>query len=116
MELFLPDTVKTVLLGLFAIALVLAGLARAFPHVGWLKVFRFPVIQLSEEERQRRRRSANRMTALEIMIAGLALPLLYLFSTVMMFNDFETIPTIVVGACSVLCIALGIWLFARNRE
>lgn len=43
------------------------------------------------------------------------LPLLYLLSTVMMFNEPETVPLIIVGACSVLCIVLGIWLFVRNR-
>lgn len=32
-----------------------------------------------------------------------------------MFNEIETIHVIVVGACSVTCIAFGIWLFVRNR-
>jgi hypothetical protein len=93
----------------------LSGLSRALPHVAWLQVFRLPVIQMSEEEKARRRRSANRMTALEIVIVGLALSLLYLVSTVMLFNESKTIPMIIVTACSILCITLGIWIFVRNR-
>ena len=115
MERFLPDTVKAILLGLIVIAFALSRLARALPHVGWLRVFRLPVIQMSEEERARRRRSANRMAALEIVVAGLALPLLYLVLTVMFFNEPRTMPTIIVTASSILCLALGIWIFARNR-
>lgn len=115
MDAFLPDPVKAILLGLIAIAFGLGWVARAHPSVHWLQVFRLPAVQMSEEQRARRRRIANRLAALEIIVAGLALPLLYVLSTVMMFNNFKTIPTIIVTACSVSCIALGIWLFVRNR-
>jgi hypothetical protein len=102
METFLPDTVKAILLGLIVIAFALARLARALPHVAWLQVFRLPVIQMSEEQRARRRRSANRLAGLEIIVAGLALPLLYFVSTIMLFNEPKTPPTIIVTACSLL--------------
>jgi hypothetical protein len=115
METFLPDTVKVILFGLIVITFALSRFAHAFPHVAWLQFFRLPVIQMSDEERARRRRSANRLTALEIILAGLALPLLFLFSTVMLFNEPKTIHMIIVTACSILCIALGIWIFVRNR-
>jgi hypothetical protein len=115
MEVFLPDTVKAILLGLIAIVFALAWLARRLPHVAWLRIFRLPVVQMSEEERVRRRRSANRLAALEMVFAGLALPLLYFVSTVMFFSEPKTGPTIIVSACSILCIALGIWIFVRNR-
>jgi hypothetical protein len=114
MEAFLPDTVKAILLGLIAIAFVLNRLSRRLPHVAWLQVFRLPVMQMSEEQRARRRRSGNRMAALEIVVAGLVLPLVYFLSTIMFFSEPKTIPTIIVTACSVLCIALGIWIFVRN--
>lgn len=115
METFLPDSVKAILLGAIAIAFVLSRLARALPHVAWLQVFRLPLVQMSEEERERRRRSGNRMAALEIVIAGVALPLVYFISTVMFFNEPGAIPTLIVAACSILCIGLGIWIFIRNR-
>ena len=114
MESFLPDTVKAILLGLIAIVFVLNRLSRRLPHVAWLQVFRLPVIQMSEEQRARRQRSGNRMAALEIVVAGLALPVVYFLSTIMFFSEPKTIPTIIVTACSVLCIGLGIWLFVRN--
>ena len=114
METFLPDSVKAILLGLIAIVFLLSRLARYFPHVGALQVFRLPVIQMSEEQRTKRRRSGNRMAGLEMVLAGIVLPLIYFFSTIMFFSEPKTIPTIIVTACSVLCISLGIWIFVQN--
>jgi hypothetical protein len=114
METFLTDAVKAILLGLIAIVFVLSRLARWFPHVGWLQVFQLPVIQMSEEQRAKRRRLGNRMAGLEMVLAGVVLTLLYFASTIMFFSEPKTIPTIIVTACSVLCIALGIWIFVRN--
>ena len=114
MEMFIPDTVKAILLGLIVIAFALARLARALPHVAWLQIFRLPQLKESEEQRAKRRRSANRLAGLEIVCAGLVLPLLYFVSTVMMFNEPRTIPTIIIMACSVLCVVVGIWVFVRN--
>jgi sterol desaturase/sphingolipid hydroxylase (fatty acid hydroxylase superfamily) len=115
MESFLPDTVKAILLALIAIVFVLNRLSRRLPHVAWLQVFRLPVIQMSEEQRARRRRAGNQMAALEIVLAGLALPAVYFLSTIMFFSEPKTIPTMIVTACSILCIVLGIWIFAWNR-
>lgn len=114
MDDFLPDTVKAILLGLIAIMFVLSRLARRFPHVAVLQIFRLPVIQMSEAELERRRRSGGQMAGLEIVLAGIALPFLYFASTIMSFNEPTTIATIIVTACSLLCIVLGIWIFVRN--
>jgi len=113
-ERFLPDTVKAILLGLIAIVFVLSRLARWFPKVAWLQLLRLPVVQLNEEQRSQRRRSGNRMAGLEIVLAGIMLPLVYFVSTIMFFSEPGTIPMIIVTASSVLCIALGIWIFVRN--
>ena len=115
METLLPDSVKAILLGLIAVVFVLSRLARRFPHVAWLRAFRLPVIQMSEEQRAKRRRSANRMAGLEIVLAGIGLPVVYFASTIMFWSDPQTIPIIIVAACSVLCIAVGVWVFVRNR-
>jgi hypothetical protein len=114
MATLLPDTVKAILLGLIVVAFGLNRLAVAYPHIGWLQAFRLPVRQMSEEERARRRRSANRLAGLEMVIAGLVLPFLYFVPTFMMFNEPKPIPVIIVSACSVICIAVGIWIFVRN--
>ena len=115
METFFPDSVKAILLGLIAIVFVLSRLARALPHISWLQVFRLPVIKMSEEERARRRRAANRMAGLEIFVVGLVLPLVYVVSSIMFFSDPKPVPMMIVSACSILCFALGIWIFVRNR-
>jgi len=115
MEAFLPDTVKVVLVGLMAFAFVLNRLARALPHVAWLQVFRLPVLHLSDEQKAARRRAGNRTAAVELILLGLALPLLYVASTVMLFNDIKTSAMVLVGGCSVICVGLGIWLLVRNR-
>jgi hypothetical protein len=114
-ETFIPDSVKAILLGVIALAFVMARLARAFPDVGWLQVFRLPVRQMSEEQRAKRRRSANRLAGLEIVLAGVVLPFLYFASTFMLFSEPRTVPTIIVTACSLLCIVLGVWVLVRNR-
>jgi hypothetical protein len=116
MEVFLPDDVQTILLGLIAIALVLGGLARKFPHVAWLRIFRLPEPAWSEEEKARRKRAGNRKAAIEIVLVGFALPFLYLLSTVVMFQGVETMAMILVGAGSLSCFVLGTWIFLRNRE
>ena len=114
MDTFLPNSVKATLLGILAIVFVLSRLARWLPHVAWLRVFRLPVIQMSEEQKAKRRRSGNRMAGLEMVLAGVVLPLLYFGSTIMFFNTPQTTPMIIVTTCSVVCIALGIWIFVRN--
>jgi hypothetical protein len=116
MDSFLPDSVKAILLGLIAVVFVLSRLAPRFPDVAWLQVFRLPVRQMSEEEKARRRRRASLMAGIEMILAGLVLPLLYLASKVMMFNEPTTLGLMIVGACSVACMGLGIWVIVRNRS
>lgn len=114
MESFLPDSIKALLLGVLAIGFTLSRLARTFPDVAWLQYFRLPIRQMSEEERERGRRSANRLAGLQIILAGIVLPFLYLVSTVFMFNEPKALALTIVTACSIACIALGVWIFVRN--
>lgn len=114
MEKLFPDSVKAILFGLIAIVFVLSRFAVAFPDVAWLQVFRLPVRQMSDEERARRRRSANRLAGLQIVLAGIILPFLYLVSTVFMFNEPKPLALTIVTACSIACIALGVWIFVKN--
>jgi hypothetical protein len=114
MESFLPDSIKAILLGLIAVVFVLSRLSYRFPEVAWLQHFRLPVRQLSEEEKARRRRRANLMAGIEFILAGLILPLLYLASKVMMFNEPTTLGLVIVGGCSLACIGLGIWFIVRS--
>jgi sterol desaturase/sphingolipid hydroxylase (fatty acid hydroxylase superfamily) len=115
-ETFLSDWAKGVLLAILAVMFSLNWFARKNPEVSWLQAFRLPDPPFAEEEKARRRRIGNQMAGLEIALAGLAIPLLYMAATVMMFNDFKMMTTVIVGLCSVSCIGLGLWLFWRNRS
>jgi hypothetical protein len=115
MEVFLPDPVKLVLLGLLALALGFGGLARALPGVGWLQVFRLPGARVSDEESRQHRRSANRLAAVKIILLGLVLPVLYVLMTFMRFDNLKALPTILVAAASLVCLAIGIAGLVRNR-
>jgi hypothetical protein len=110
----IPPAIKAILLGVIVVAFGLNRLARALPHVGWLQNFRLPTVHLSEEQKARRRRHANRMAGIEMILAGLILPLLYLASKVMMFNEPTTLGLMIVGTCSLACVSLGIWVLFRN--
>ena len=114
MESFLPDSVKAILLGLIAVVFVLSRLATRFPDVPWLQHFRLPIRHLSEEEKARQRRRASLMAGMEMILAGLVLPLLYLAAKVMMFNEPTTLGLVIVGGCSLACIGLGIWFIVRS--
>jgi uncharacterized membrane protein YqjE len=110
----IPPAIQAILLGVIVVVFGLNRLARAFPDVEWLQKFRLPTIELSEEEKARRRRRANLMAGFEIILAGLVLPLLYLASKVMMFNEPTTFGLIIVGSCSLTCLGLGGWVIARS--
>lgn len=112
--MFLSTTVKAILLAVIAAVFGLSRLARAYPDVGWLQMFRLPIRQMSEEERERRRKSGNRMAALQMILAGFILPFLYLASTVFMFENPSTAAMLIVGTLSLLCIGAGVWILARN--
>jgi hypothetical protein len=114
MGIFLPGSVQAILLGLLAVVFVLSRLARRFPHVAWLRVFRLPVIRMSEEQRARRRRAGNRMAGRGMVLVGIVLPPLYIASRIIFFSEPLAAPAIIVTACSVFCISLGVWIFVRN--
>jgi hypothetical protein len=115
MEMLLPDGSETIALGLFAAAILVVWLARRFPDVTWLQPFQLRTFQLTEAQKARHRRAGNRQAALEIMLMGLMLPVLYLLSSLFMFNDPKATPMAIALAGMVVCFGVGIWLFARNR-
>ena len=112
--MFLSTTVKAILLGLIAVVFGLSRLARAYPSVDWLQVFRLPERQMSEEEKARRKRAENRRSGLEIMLAGFVLPLVYFGLGVVFFTEPSGLEIVVIGLLSILSIGGGIWILARN--
>ena len=115
MESFLPDSVKAIVVVLVVVGFVLTSLAPRFPNVAWLQMFRLPVRHISEEEKARQRRRASLMAGIQIILAGLVLPMLYLVSKVMMFDEPTRLGMIIAAACMLACIGVGIWVIVRNR-
>lgn len=89
---------QLVLTGILAVVFGLAFLARRFPDVTWLQVFRFNPPHLREEQR------------------AMVLPLGYIALTVMLFNSFTPAGIALVAAGSLLCSGLGITAIWRNRR
>jgi hypothetical protein len=110
------DRIKLVCGGVFALLVGLSALARRFPHVAWLQVFRYSPPPLSEAEQARMRRRSDVHTGVQFILMGIALPLLYGAATVMFFNDFTIAATTLVLAGSVLCIGLGATAIWRSRR
>src|ERR1041385_3151409 len=107
--MFLSTTVKAILLGLIAVVFGLSRLARVYPSVEWLQVFRLPEREMSEEEKARRKRGENRRAGLEIILAGFVLPLVYFGLGVVFFTEPSGLEIAVVGLLSILFIGGGVW-------
>jgi hypothetical protein len=114
-EAFLPDTVKAILVALIATVIILGLLAKRFPHMAWLQVFRLPENRLSAREQERHRREQNRLAGVEFILLGIGIPLVYLAVTMMFFAEPALGVSLIIGASSVLCIALGIVAIAKSR-
>jgi hypothetical protein len=110
--------VQLVMIGVLAAVFGLSALSRRYPHVGWLQPFRFNWPQLPEEQRERMRRRANVHAGIELILLGFAVPIVYVGSSIMMFNDPTARGLTISIAIAALLIALGItgvWRNARRR-
>jgi hypothetical protein len=107
-------TLQLVLAGLIAMVFGLSALSRRFPDVAWLQAFRYDPPRLSQEQRARMRRRVNIHAGIQLVLAGIVLPMLYVAVTVMFFNDFTTTASALVVTGSLLCISLGLTAIWRN--
>ncbi len=114
MESFLPDSIKMILGAGILGAFVMNRLSYAFPHMEWLRYFRLPAPDISEKEKERRRRGDNRRVAFEMAGLALVLPLLYVGSTIIFFNEPDSLVLRVLCAISVALIGVSVWLFVKN--
>ncbi len=109
-------TIQLVLLGLLGVVFGLAVLARYFPEVNWLQVFRYQGPLLSEEQRARIRQRSNIHAGIELILMGVVLPILYVAGTVMFFNEFTTTGSVLVIAGSALLLGLGVTAIWQTRR
>jgi len=110
--------VQLAIIGVLAGVFGLSALSRRYPHVGWLQPFRFNWPQLPPEQRERMRRRANVHAGIELILMGFAVPIVYVGSSIMMFNDPSVLGLTISVAIAALLIALGItgvWRNARRR-
>ena len=114
MNWFVDDDMKVVF---GFVALVWFGLqyaARRFPEVEWLQALKLP--ELSPRQKRIAERRANFYAGVEFILLGLAIPMGYVALTVMTFNDFERLPTVLVALTSAVCIGIGIFALSRNAR
>src|SRR5919197_3353894 len=93
-----PERLKLALAALIVVVMVLALLGKQYPDVAWLQVFRSPANRLTNEQRTRIRRSQNRLAGVELILAGVIVPLAYFALTVMFFNEPTLGMSVMVGA------------------
>jgi hypothetical protein len=109
-------TFQLALVGLMVVVFGLSALSRRLPDVVWLRAFRFNPPHLSQEQRATMRRRSDVLAGIELILLGIVLPLLYVASTLMFFNDFTGTATTLVLASSFLSIWMGITAIWRNRR
>ena len=109
-----PDFVKVPIMGLIVALFVLVQAARRYPHVEWLRPFYFPD-RRTEAQKQRARHSGNIMAGIQMIGFGLVIPVGYAILDIMMFSTMSRPEMMIVSGCSILCVALGIFVMARAR-
>src|SRR5687768_15470 len=111
-ESFLPESVKMVLMGIVSVVIVLSALAGRMPDVAWLQTFKLQD-KRTEEQKRRARRSANILGGLEMIVAGVALPAVYVIPTVMFFNEPSQRVLLLLGAFSIALIGIGVRVIVK---
>jgi hypothetical protein len=109
-------TVQLALGGLLAVVFGLSALSRRFPHVAWLRSFRYNTPRLSEEQQARIRHRANIHAGIELILLGIVLPLIYIGGSVMFFNSITPLETALVLVGSLVLITLGATAIWRDRR
>lgn len=109
-------TVQLVLVAILAVVFGLSALSRRFPDVAWLQLFRVNRPQLSEEQQARMRQRSDIHAGVEMILMGIALPVVYIGGTVMFFNTPTMLGTVLSLGGAVLLIGLGATAIWRNRR
>ena len=112
----MTSTIQLIVLALLGALFGLSALSRRYPHIGWLQAFHIKRPQLSEEQKARMRRRANIHVAIQFVLLGFGVPVVYLVSTVMMFNDPSTLGLAISGLIGFALIVLGILAIWSNRR
>jgi sterol desaturase/sphingolipid hydroxylase (fatty acid hydroxylase superfamily) len=115
LEAFLPEWAKVAMFCVVATFFVLVWMSRRYPDVGWLAPFRLPALQMTEAQKARHRRTSTIFIALQIMLLGAVLPVLYIMSKMFMFDEPTRLGFGLSMAAGAACIVAGIAILVRNR-
>ena len=110
------STIQLIILSVLGALFGLSALSRRHPHIGWLQAFHIKRPQLSEEQRARMQRRANIHVAIQFTLLGFGVPVVYVASSVLMFNDPSTVGLIISGMIGFALIVLGIIAIWSNRR
>lgn len=110
------ETLQFVAVLLLATVFGLSAAARRYPNITWLSRFSNAFPRLPEEERRKARKRGDFYAGVQLILLGIALPGGYAALTIMTFSSFTTTATVLVGAGSLLCIALGIVAISQSRR
>jgi ABC-type Fe3+ transport system permease subunit len=112
----MTSTIQLIILLVLGVLFGLSALSRRYPHIGWLQAFHIKRPQLSDEQKARRQRRANIHVAIQFILLGFGVPVVYVGSSVMMFNDPSTLGLIISGIIGFALIVLGITAIWSNRH
>jgi hypothetical protein len=102
-ESLFPDFVKVPIMVLVAALLLAPWAARRYPHVEWLQKLKLPDKRM-EAQKRKARQTDNFLTGVQLIGFGLLFP-----------PGYAVTEMLIVGAASVLCIGLGIFVIVRAR-
>jgi hypothetical protein len=112
----MKSTIQLITLIVLGALFGLSALSRRYPHIGWLQAFHIKWPQLSEVQRARMQRRANIHAAIQFILLGFGVPVVYVASSVMMFNDPSTVGLTISGIIGFALIVLGIVAIWNNRR
>ena len=112
----MTQTIQLIVLVFLGALWGLSALARRNPQVRWLQPFNIKWPQLSEAQKDRMRRRSNILAGLKFVLLGFGVPVMYVASSVMMFNDPTTLGLTISGACGLALIVVGLVAIWQNRR
>ena len=112
----MTETIQLIILGFLGVLFGLSALSRRYPHIGWLQAFHIKRPQLTDEQKARMQRRANIHVALKFILLGFGVPVVYVISSVMMFNDPSPLGLTLSGIIGFALIVLGMIAIWSNRR
>lgn len=108
-------TTQIVLGSLVLLIMFLGWLGRRHPQIVWLRVFDMRA-KLTDDQRRRLQRTVDMNAGLQLILLGLALPVVYVVLTTMFFGTFAPRGIAFVAAGSLACIVTGLVGVIRTRR